>query len=255
MRQLRSADIHNHREQVAEQSCASFGPFYGKFNAAIDALLIIQYAFALPDTPASTDLQRVQSLAQKWLYSSIFTFHASLALAEQGFYSQSVSLNRGLMEHLVTVRYLTDKPMDIDRLQRVSTKVGKPLTIRARFDYVVPGYYDPHYGFSSEFSHPGHGSHILKIQPNGAGGYNVDLGINFNPESMSLCLNELAMLLAGFLKAYATKFKDVLHYRNTADIDRVRDATFGLLKILNEHIALKGGENSWHKTTRPLWDW
>ena len=81
------------------------------------------------------------------------------------------------------------------------------------------------------------------------------LGISFNPEWMSLCLNELAMLLAGFLKAYATKFKDVLHYRDTTDIDRVRDAISGLLKILHEHIALKGGENPWHKTTRPLWDW
>jgi hypothetical protein len=120
---------------------------------------------------------------------------------------------------------------------------------------VIPGYYDPNYKFSSEFSHPSHGSHVLKIQPDGAGGYNVDMGITFNAEWMSLCLNELAMLLAGFLKAYPTKFKDVLHYRNTSDMDRIRDATAKLLELLYAHIALKGGENIWHKTTRPLWDW
>ena len=255
MRQLRSADIHNHREQVTEQSRTSFGPFYGKFNAAIDALLIIQYAFIFPDMPASTPLQRVHSLAQKWLYSSIFTFHASLALAEQGFYSQSVSLNRGLMEHLVTARYLADKPSDIDRLQMVSTKLQKPLQMRARFEHVVPGYYDPHYKFSSEFAHPSHGSHVLKIRPDGMGGYDVDLGITFNADWMSLCLNELTMLLAGFLKAYSTTFKNVLRYRNASDIDHIRDATAALLEILYAHIALKGEENPWHKTTRPLWDW
>ena len=228
---------------------------YCKFDAAIDALLLLQYALRLPDEPASTPLQRVHTLAQKWLYSSIFTFHSSLALAEQGFYTQSIILNRNLMEHLVTVRYLADKPEDIDRLQMVATKIKNPLKIRDRFEYVISGYYDLHYKFSSEFSHPSHGSHVLKIQPDGAGGYNVDLGITFNVEWMSLCLNELTMLLAGFLKAYATKFKDVLRYRNISDIDRTRDATKELLEILYSHIALKGGKNTWHKTTRPLWDW
>jgi hypothetical protein len=105
---------------------------YDKFDAAIDALLLLQYAYRLPDEPASTPLQRVYTLTQKWLYSSIFTFHASLALAEQGLYTQSIILNRRLMEHLVTVRYLADKPEDIDRLQMVATKVRKTLTMRDR---------------------------------------------------------------------------------------------------------------------------
>lgn len=255
MRYLTSADINTQRDKVAEQSRILFDGFYKKFNAAIDGLLIVQYAFTLPDTPASTPVERVHCLVQKWLYSSIFTFHASLALAEQGFCSQSITLNRGLMEHLVTVRYLADKPEDIDRLTMVSRKVRKPLTFRERFDYVIPGYYDPHYAFSSEFSHPGHGSHVLKIQPDGSGGYNVEMGITFNPESMSLCLNELTMLSAGFLKAYPTKFKSVMKYRDTGDLDRIRDATAGLLELLYGHIGLKGGENPWHKATRPLWDW
>lgn len=254
MRYLTSEDIHRHRGQVIEQSRNTFLPIYTKFDNAIDALLIIQYAFAVLDAP-STPLQRVQSLAQKWLYSSVFAFHASLALAEQGFYTQSVALNRGLMEHLVSLRYLAERPDDIDRLQMVSTKVRNQLTMRERFECVIPGYYDPHYKFSSEFTHPSHASHVLKIQPDGTGGYNVDLGITFNPAWMSLCLNELTMLLAGFLKAYPTKFKAFLHYRNTSSMDSIRDATAGLLEVLHAHIALKGEENTWHTTTKPLWDW
>jgi len=255
MRQLTCADIHNHQTQVTEQSRAFFGPMYGKFDDAIDALLIIQYAFIVPDQAVPTALQRVQMLAQKWLYLSIFSFHASLSLAEQGFYSQSIILNRNLLEHLVTVRYLADKPDQIDRLQMVSKRVPNAVTLRHRFDYVIPGYYELHYKFSSEFSHPSHGSHVLKIQPDGAGGYIVDMGISFNPELMSLCLNELAMLLAGFLKAYSTKFRSALQYRSTPDIEHVRASIAALLELLYAHIALKGGENTWHSTTRPLWDW
>jgi hypothetical protein len=228
---------------------------YDKFNAAIDSLLIIQYAFIVPDQPAPTPLQRVQMLAQKWLYLSIFSFHASLSLAEQGFYSQSVILNRNLMEYLVTVRYLADMPDQIDRLQMVSKKVPNAVTFRQRFDYVIPGYYEPHYKLSSEFSHPSHGSHVFKIRPDGTGGYTVDMGISFDPDLMSFCLNELTMLLAGFLKAYSTKFRSALQYRSASDIEQVRASIAALLDLLNAHIALKGGENTWHSTTRPLWDW
>lgn len=255
MRYLTSADIHQHRQEVTDQCRTFFQPMYCKFDAAIDALLLIQYALRLPEEPVTTPLQRVNVAAQKWLYSSIFTFHGSLALAEQGFYTQSISLNRNLMECLVTVRYLADKPKHLDRLPMVSRKVQQQLTMRDRFEYVIPGYYDPHYKLSSEFAHPSHGSHILKIQPNGAGGYDIDLGISFNKDLMSFCLNEFAMLLVGFLKAYPTKFKKVLHFRSTSEMDRIEAATGGLLEILYAHIALKGGENDWHKTTRPLWDW
>jgi|GEM_PF-2858321 len=255
MRYLNSADIRLQQEKVAEQSRESFKAGYNKFNAAIDALLIIQYSFSLPKSSPSTPLQRVHNLATKWLYLSIFGFQASLSLAEQGFYMQSIGVNRNLMESLVSAYYLIDKPEDIDRIPMVSNKVKRALTMRERFDHVIPGYYDLHYKFSSEFAHPSHGSHVTKMQPDGQGGYNVDLGASFDLDWMSLCLNEIFMLLGGFLKAYSVKYKAVLHYRDSADIDQIGDAIKGILEILYGHIALKGLENSWHTTTRPLWDW
>lgn len=255
VRYLTSADIHGQREEAIEQSRESFQPMYDKFNAAIDALLIIQYSFCFSEQTPSTPLQRVHSQVAKWLYSSIFGFHASLSLAEQGFYHQSVDINRNLMENLVSAHYLADMPADIDRIPRVSTKVNNPLTKRECFEHVVPGYYKSGYKFSSEFTHPGRASHIFKVPPDGAGGNKVDMETSFNPEWMGLCLNELTMLLAGFLKIYSVKYKDVLKYKNTSDTVRIKNASAGLREVLEGHIALKGVEKPWLRTTRPLWDW
>lgn len=196
MRYLNSADLYRQQDAVVLQSRASFPPMYDKFDAGIDALLIVQHSFVFPDHSPAMPVERVCGSVAKWLYTSIFNFHASLSLAEQGFYQESVILNRRLLESLVRVCYLADKPDDVDRLPRVSKKIKNQLTIRECFEHVIPGYYEPHYKWSSEFVHPGLAAHIFKIPPDGAGGSNPDMGIVFKADLMSLCLNELAMLLA-----------------------------------------------------------
>jgi hypothetical protein len=51
------------------------------------------------------------------------------------------------------------------------------------------------------------------------------------------------------------RFRCVLKFKVVEHIDQVRDATSEVLAHMYDHIALKGGENIWHTTTRPLWDW
>jgi hypothetical protein len=254
MRYLNSSDLHRQRDTVTLQSRSSFPPMYEKFDAAIDALLIHQHSFSFPDHIPSTPVERVRSHAAKWLYTSIFNFHASLSLAEQGFYRESVILNRALLESLVRVSYLADKPEDIERLPRMYEKIKNQLTIRECFEHVIPGYYAIGYQWSSEFVHPGFASHIFKISPDGAGGSIPDMGIVFNAAWMRLCLNEQAMLLAGFLKTYSARYKEVLRYKNSSDKENIQDATTGVVQALYGHINLNGEEAPWLKTTRPLWD-
>lgn len=250
---LNSIAIHNQQSQVAEESQAKFGALFNALYSALDALLLVQYAFDGPDDPKEPS-QRVQSFSQRVLYTSIFSAYACLSLTKQGFYTQSITLIRGLMESLVTVIFLVDSPADIDRLPRVSQKVKPELRIRERFDRVIPGYYVPHYRFLTEFTHPGHASHVLKVRRNDDGSYSTDTGIVFNEEHMGMCLNELAVVLAGFLKAFTEKFKDRLTFRDDSHRGNVRDARLILSEHINGHVEYKG-ENDWHRSTRFLWDY
>jgi hypothetical protein len=257
MRYLGCGEIAAHCESNIDESWDTFRPVFELIFRAIDALLLIQYAYVLPkdDSPEPTSLTIVQTLAQRWLYQSVFSFHASLSLAEQGFYTQSMSINRGLIETLVTVLYFADKPDEVHRFPKISKKVSKPITLRERFDQVIPDYYDTHYRFSSELTHPSEGSFVFKLRPKEDGELVPDLGITFDPKHCSMCLTEMVMLLAGFLKAYPVKFKPLLKWRESEHIDSVHSAGAGVLKYMHDHIQLKGEENAWHKATRPLWDW
>ena len=257
MRYLNSEIIREHRQRNIYESWETFRPLLEKAYRACDALLLIQYAFVLPEN-GSTDpdpLTIVQNLGQRWLYESIFSFHASLSLAEQGFYTESMSINRGLIKTLVSIMYFTDKPDEIHRLPGPLKKVSKPVTLRERFDYVVPGYYDPHYKFASDLTHPSRGSFVFKLRPTEDGNLVPDLGISFNEEHFGMCLNEMMMLVAGFLRAYPLRFKPLLKWRKPEHVDLVQEATGEVLTHMYRHMELKGEENTWHRTTRPLWDW
>jgi len=70
---------------------------------------------------------------------------------------------------------------------------------------------------------------------------------------MSMCMNELSVLLAGFLKALMEKFRGQLRFRETAHERAVRDARIALANIIDSHVRLKG-ENDWHRCTKPLWE-
>jgi hypothetical protein len=257
MSYLNSAIISEHRQRNINESWETFRPLFDIAYRAIDALLLIQYAYVLPkDESAEPDpLRIVQGLGQRWLYESIFSFHASLSLAEQGFYTQSMSINRGLIETLVSIIYFTDKPDEVRRLPEFSKKVPKAITLWERFEHVVPEYYDPHYKFSSDLTHPSRGSFVFKLRPSEDGSFVPDLGISFNPEQFSMCLNEMIMLFAGFLRAYALRFKPLLKWRESEYMDLVHRATAEVLAHMYHHMELKGEENRWHRTTRPLWDW
>ena len=257
MRYLDCGDIFAHCRQNVDESWSTFRPVFELIYRAIDALVLIQYAYILPtnDSTEPAPSAIVQILAQRWLYQSVFSFHACLSLAEQGFYTQSMSINRGLIETLVTILYFADKPDEIHRFPQVSRKVSKPISMRERFEQVIPGYYAVHYRFSSDLTHPSRGSFAFKLRSNEDGKLVPDMGVSFNPEHCSMCLNETVMLLAGFVRAYAIKFKPMLKWRESEHIDASQKASAETLKYMYDHIQLKGEENSWHKTTRPLWDW
>ena len=95
MRYLNSGDITTHCRRNIDESWGTLGPVFELIYRAIDALLLIQYAYVLPrdNSPEPTSLVIAQTLAQRWLYQSVFSFHASLSLAEQCFYTQSMSIN------------------------------------------------------------------------------------------------------------------------------------------------------------------
>jgi hypothetical protein len=186
------------------------------------------------------------------LFTSIFAFTASLDLIEHGFYTQSIVVNRGLMETLVTLIYLTAAPTEIHRIPRAATKSRNPISFRERFEKIIPGYYETHYKLSSEFVHPGFASHILKMtqQPDGTAA--PERGVVFNERSMSMCMNELSILLAGFLRAFTENFRDQLKFREAQHEETVRQARRVLAELIDSHIRFVG-ENDWHRLTRPLW--
>jgi hypothetical protein len=254
MSYLSSEYVNNvQRSRVRDETHAKFGRFYDELCGGVDALIFISYAFDLPASLPTSPEEKVGSYTQHCLYTSIFAFLASLDLIEHGFYSQSIVVNRGLMETLVTVICLADSPADIDRLPRASIKVQNPLRFRERFERTIPGYYDTHYRLSSEFVHPGHASHILKVIRRADGTSAPETGIVFNEQSMSMCMNELSILLAGFLRVFVEKFRGQLNFRLPIHEGLVREARVALAKIIDSHVQFKG-ENEWHRLTRPLWD-
>ena len=125
MRYLDCGDIAAQCQQNIDESWGAFRPVFELIYRAIDALLLIQYAYVLPkdDSPEPALLAIVQTLAQRWLYQSVFSFHASLSLAQQGFYTQSMSINRGLVETLVTILYFADKPDEVHRSRDLEESV------------------------------------------------------------------------------------------------------------------------------------
>jgi hypothetical protein len=250
---LDSTIINTQRVQVRDETHERFGRFYDELCRGVDALILIAYAFNLPDTVPVQPQERVFVYVRRTLYSSFFAFLASLDLIEHGFYTQSISLNRGLMESLVTVIYLADMPAQMDRLPRISVKVKNSLRMRDRFEHVIPGYWESHYKLSSEFTHPGQTGHVLKTRRESDGTLSADLGLAFNEDVMSMCMNELSVLLAGFLKALMEKFRGQLRFRETAHERAVRDARIALANIIDSHVRLKG-ENDWHRCTKPLWE-
>ncbi len=96
---------------------------------------------------------------------------------------------------------------------------------------------------------------MFKLRPTEDGKLVPDLGISFNEEHFGMCLNEMMMLVAGFLRAYPLRFKPLLKWRKPEHVDLVQEATGEVLTHMYRHIELKGEENTWHRTTRPLWDW
>lgn len=253
MRFLDSEIINAQRSQVRDETHEKFGRFYSSLCQGVDAVILIAYAFDLPDSAPIEPAERVRVYAQRVLYSSIFAVLASLDLIEHGFYTQSISLNRGLMESVVTLIYLADSPAELDRLTRMSVKVKNSLKLRDRFERVIPGYWDSYYKLSSEFTHPGQAAHVLKIRRKSDGTELADAGLVFNEDSMSMCMNELSVLLAGFLRALMEKFRSQLKFRKPAHESVVRNARIALADIIDSHIRLKGA-NDWHRCTRPLWD-
>ena len=157
------------------------------------------------------------------------------------------------METLVTIIYLAAAPAEIHRISRAATKIRNPISFRERFDKIIPGYYETHYKLSSEFVHPGFASHILKVAQQSDGTAAPERGVVFNERSMSMCMNELSVLLAGLLRVFLEKFSGQLKFREARHEDSARQARRALAELIDSHIRFVG-ENDWHRFTRPLWD-
>ena len=90
------------------------------------------------------------------------------------------------METLVTILYFANKPDEVHRLLEISKKVSKRLTMRERFDQIIPDYYATHYRFSSDLTHPNRGSFAFKLRSTEDGKLVPDLGVSFNP-NIAVC--------------------------------------------------------------------
>ena len=68
----------------------------------------------------------------------------------------------------------------------ISKKVSKPITMRERFDQVVPDYYATHYRFSSDLTHPSRGSFSFKLRSTEDGEFSHTWGSR-STQSIAVC--------------------------------------------------------------------
>jgi len=177
---------------------------------------------------------------------------ASIHLAEVGFYVESYSLNRSLIETLVQVIYLAKHPEEIEKLPSIVEGKPRKLKFRTMFEEIAPGYYDTQYSLASEWAHPGWGSNAFKVTRDDAGDGTVDQGVVYKQDRFTHTFNELVMISLGFLRELTTLFPKTDWKDET--LQTWQQAVDSMQEIIDMHIALKGGENNWHRLSRPIWN-
>jgi hypothetical protein len=254
MKYLRYSDIRRQQNEVSAYTRDRLPGFFRAFEEGIDALLTLQQNYPAGNSVPVTPDERFRSSATLWFFSSIFSFSSSVALVENGYYAESVIVNRTITEILIQLRYFSILPEEMIKLPSLSGNRRRLVQLKTMYERIAPGFYDIWYKFSSEFAHAGVGAHIFKITRDPVSGVAVgDPGVVFKEDWCGACFNEVLMLLLGFIRAYGVAFPDARTSLPSLILTEWKRIENVLEDFVNQHIALKGGANEWHSLSRPLW--
>ncbi len=251
MRRLNFQDIRSQQLEVALRTHAEMPGLFPWIDAGISSLISALYGTAKTPDP-TTVAGKVQSAVWLWTYKSVYTLSASFQLAELGYYAESLSLNRSLTETLVQILYLRRHPEESEKLPNMASGKRRKLKFATMFEEIAPGYYGSHYTWASEFAHPGWGSNAFKMTRDNTGQGAIDQGVIYKADRFTGSFNEVVMFILGFLRALAAVFP-ISNWDPETRSDW-NDGTTDLQAALDSHIAFKGGPNSWHSLSEPMWN-
>jgi hypothetical protein len=248
MRHLRYSDIVQQEQLVTQTTRTRLPGFYEAFEGGIDRLLCLQQGLHRNTAVPTSPREIFESSAALWFFTVVFSFTGSVTLIENGYYAESIVLNRTITESLVQIRYFSIYPEEMKRLPSI-TGTSRKIQVKEMYEKIAPGFYDIWYKFSSEFTHAGKSAHVLKVTRDPASGVAYgDPGIVYKEDWCSMCFNEALMLLLGYLRAFPITFPNV----DTMG-GEFKESEQNLEALLNSHIQLKGGENDWHTLSKPFW--
>lgn len=257
MHELNTSDIKRQEVSVREATHQRLAGFCDYFDDSINLLIRLYYRFPKIENVESPEGGYLSQLGY-WFYMTTFSFRAAFLLMENGYYLEANTICRSLIETYVKMRYFAVHQDALKTFERpsVNSKKRPSITFKTMFDEVLPGYYDAHYRWMlSHMAHGGAGSMLFKADISG-GPKNIkaDQGVVFSEKWASFIMNNLTCFIFGYLRLYKHQFADDWDEMDKNILAEFQRLEVILEKAFNEHIKLKGGENEWHKTSRPIWD-
>lgn len=254
MRFLDIQDILEQERVVEAETKSRLAGFYVKSLEGID--LLIHLIYSIPSRPIEeTPGYQYFSYVHAWFYMAVFTLRACVLLLSRGYYFEASLLNRNLIEVLVKIRYFSNHKEDLGKFENIDAlKRGYPkMNFRQMFDEVLPGYYQE-YRMSSHMAHGGIGARLMKIKYHSATSADADTGVFYNEWRAGHTVNVFVVYFLGYIRFYKKLFPEVVTKLPSDVRDKLAEIEAWYERNIQQHIKLKGGENSWHRAVRPIWD-
>lgn len=254
MRYLNIQDILNQESGVEKETQYKLKGFYDKAMEGINLLISLQYLMPMRKDDL-TDEDRYFSYVHSWFYMSIFTFRSCVLLLSRGYYFEASLLNRNLVEVLVKMRYFLNHKEKLKEFENIEAlQTGKPkMNFRLMFDEVFPGFYEK-YRLESHVAHGGIGARLMKIKYHSATHAEVDQGVVYNEWRAGSIVNSFGVYFLGYIRLYKKLYPQIIISLPPEASTEFFSIEAWFIKMIQDHIKLKGGENDWHRAIKSIWD-
>jgi hypothetical protein len=168
-----------------------------------------------------------------------YALRASWMLIRVGYYAESVTIVRQVLESFVQIRYFMDRPNELKGHITAQGNRGR-VQFKTMFERFSPGFYQEYYGRAlSSISHVGIGFSVLsgmELLDDGSGLIAAPAGCKFNGKHASFSINHGLLLIAGFLNAFPAWFPDFSSLVDPQSDDRRRQ-TLDDLRVWRGRLA------------------
>jgi hypothetical protein len=254
MRELTTSDIAEQEIIVQQLTREKLGGFCAYFNRAIDLLIRLYYRIPRIEDVNTLNGNYLSHVSYSF-YMSIFTFRACFVLLERGYYLEANILCRNLIEVFVKMRYFEKHKEKLETFEQPHIGKGPSVTFKTMFDEVLPGYYDIEYRWMlSHMAHGGVGARIFKIDFKSATDRYADTGVFYKERWASLVMNNLTNYIFGYIRFYKHIYPQVIRSSDEVTLHELKEIEDISKTSFEQHIALKGEENTWHKVSKLIWD-